>query len=478
LARPAASHGAPLGGGLSATDRDSGAPACLPFVPPLPDSSRPRRHRHDVLTIRLALCLVVQLHLSWRGMAGVLALLAGWTGCTPPAFSTARSWLLRLGLFVLRRAVPAAVGGWVLLVDNTIQLGQRKALVVLGLPLAALRRTGFTLALRDVTVLALEVLEQSTAEKVHEVLQGVARRVGAIAQVVSDHGADILQGIRRLQQDKPGLVATYDVRHKLACLLKAELEPDARWRAFLRHGSATLVKLRQTAGHFLAPPPLRHKARYMNVAAHIRWAERLLAWQQAPDWAGLAAQLGQTAEQARRWWAERLGWLGDFRQEVAQYGALLGVAELAQQQVQQEGISRHSACRFWLSCHGALRPWDGRVQRFAAAVRSWLGAEGKQIPAGQSWLGSSDVIESLFGKYKALAERGPGQEFEANLLLLPLLGAALSNAEIQQGLQAVSGEQVQQWVEQNLGQTPAARKRRLLGTAAQQGADSEGPKVA
>ena len=142
-------------------------------MPPVDDLSRPHRHRYPVLSIRLAFLLVIDLHVSFRAVACILALFSPWVGCGSPCFSTIRQWLLRLGLFLLRRAIPFVPGGWILIADHTVQMGQHKCLVILGLPVAALGRTGFTLARSDVSGLAVEVMEHSTGEKILPILKKV-----------------------------------------------------------------------------------------------------------------------------------------------------------------------------------------------------------------------------------------------------------------------------------------------------------------
>ena len=77
------------------------------------------------------------------------------------------------------------------------------------------------------------------------------------------------------------VIVSYNAKsHLLACLLKAELGPDRRWQAFLRHCSRARVRLAQTAGHFLTPPAWRTKARYRNVAKYVRRARR----RSEPSW--------------------------------------------------------------------------------------------------------------------------------------------------------------------------------------------------
>src|SRR5262249_25602751 len=153
----------------------------------------------------------------------------------------------------------------------------------------------------------------------------------------------------------------------------------------------------------------------------------LLSWEQRGDWLKLSQVLGQaSAEEARAWFDEKLGWLRQFRAEVEQWQGMLEVAEVALAEVQQNGLSRQTAGRFWLKW---LRVRQGRclvVERFAQGVKEGLASEGEKVPRGQTLLGSSDVVESLFGKYKEMLEKSPEKELSASVLLLPLLSGTPS----------------------------------------------------
>jgi hypothetical protein len=456
----------------------------LTFRPAADDRSRPYRHRYPLLTIRLAVLLVVHVHVSWRGAQRALALCAALLGrqeLGSPCYATVRHWLLRLGLFLLRRP-RAWRDDWVLIIDHTLRLGQHKCLLVLGLPVAALRATGYALRHDQVTVLALEVMRRSTGEQVCEVLRRVRQRVGRVVQVVCDRGSDLLKGLRQFREEAAATVVSYDIRHLLAGLLRAELQHDPRWAEFLDGCTRVLAKVRQTAGNFLAPPVLRRKARYMNVDSHVAWAQQLLAWEQRGEWLALGEALGRPAGQAQAWFDEQLGWLRALREPLADYAGLLRVLELAEDEVHAAGLSRQTAAAFWARWQAQAEPSRWRVWQFARQVQAALRREGEQVPAGQTWLGSSLVIESLFGTYKELAQRSPSGEMGAEVLLLPLLTAPLSNELLREALETVSQEDVQEWLQEQFGEGPQTRKRTLLGGRGNEEASSEetqgGPRVA
>jgi hypothetical protein len=365
----------------------------------------------------------------------------------------------------LQRVLPRR-SDWVWILDHTIRLGQHKCLLILGVSLERLRSSRDPLGHHDVVVLDLWVSAHCTGEDVEDRLCNLAKRVGEPRQIVSDHGSDLRKGIGLFQAEHPGVVDTYDVTHRMACLLKAELGQDERWLEFLRCCTSSLRKLHQTRGSFLVPPAPRSLARYMNVDRHINWACRALSvleWRNGAEVAGL---LGMGEEAARAWVTEKLGWLQGFREDVGRYQRLLSVVRSTEEVVKNHGLGRGTSMQVWQGLAPEVLE-DASLNAFLRKVRSYLEEEGSKIPARQRWLGSSDVIESVFGKYKWLGEKGPYAEVSASVLTLPLLTTELTPELIREALTTVSMDDVRAWVAENVGPSTLAKVRGLTAAVAE-----------
>lgn len=84
---------------------------------------------------------------SLRGASRVLAEALGWT--TPiPHWTTGRLWLLRLGR-ATRTAAKERAADWAWLIDHSVQIGQEKRLVILGVRLGDLPPPGQCLTYAD-----------------------------------------------------------------------------------------------------------------------------------------------------------------------------------------------------------------------------------------------------------------------------------------------------------------------------------------
>jgi hypothetical protein len=414
----------------------------------------------------LALTWVCEAHTSYRAAALIFSTLDGLGLAVGPCAETIRLWLLRVGLFLLRRPVPWR-SDWAYLLDLTVQLGQHKCLVVLGIPLARFRANGYRLAHHDVQVLSVQVLTSCTAQTVYQQLLEVRRRAGTPAQVVSDHGSDVWGGIHLFRRKYQGVMEIYDVTHGLAVLLKRHLEGDGRWTGFVTACQKARQQLQQTTASFLRPPAWRQKARYLNLGSHLAWANDVLRLLTTAGVA-LAEPLGCTLRQAQQWLEEKLGWLHEYQEDVRRWSYFQKVVKCAEAEVKHNGLRRDSRRRIRQALQGDS-PKPQRERWFLRGVLKLVHGEAVKVPARQRFVGSTDVLESLFGKYKELADHGPIREITANVLMIPLFATPLTAELLRQALESVHEQDVCHWVQQQLGPSPQAKKRAALGDSRQAG---------
>jgi len=103
--------------------------------------------------------LVLQAVVSFRSVPRILALLRAEAGLGidwVPHFTSVINWTLRVGLGMLRQVAPIDAP-WVAIIDHSIDVGTKKALVVLRVPLAALSQRGAAIQLGDCQCVGLTI---------------------------------------------------------------------------------------------------------------------------------------------------------------------------------------------------------------------------------------------------------------------------------------------------------------------------------
>ena len=406
----------------------------------------------DAATVATATRGVLECRTSLRGVCGWLAMTLGLVLC----HETIRHWLHRLGCYLLQQPVERR-DDWVVFIDHTMERGAARCLLVLGMPLGRWQRHGGALTHAEVQVLMVEVVEHSSGAVVHDQLQRLGTRIGVPAQIVSDHGGDLAKGIELFRQEHPGVVDTYDVSHKLACLLKAELEPDRRWQEFLRQAGRARALLQQAKGGLPRPPALRTKARYQNLEGLVAWGESILALEHPELAERLGTQRGSSPAEARQWFDQTVGWVRGFAAELASWRGLLAIIETTRGEITKEGLH--------LASGPALGPLlaagDDRGRRFATRVVDFVTEQGARVPSGQRYVGCSDVIESIFGKYKSYLERSPAPSLGTNVVLFPLFVTRVTAELVGQALKTVKHLTAQGFVRMMGGRSESQMRQEL-----------------
>jgi hypothetical protein len=415
----------------------------------------PAHHHYGVGVMQWYVRFVLEGATSLRAASRVLEILRGRLAGVheAPAANTGQWWLLRLGLHELRRPKDRATD-WVLLLDHTIQIGQVKCLLIVGLRLSdwELRGRG-PLEHRDLTVLALEPARQSTAAEVEKQLDVVTAQIGPAAAIVSDQGTELKKAIANYQQRHPGTVVLSDIKHKTALLVKAELEADERWPKFVAQVGRTKAQLQQTELACLTPTSLKEKARYMNVSEFVSWGQRALrCLDAAPESRELAVESGRLET--------KLGWLREYREALSVWGGMMDVVEKTLEVIRPDGYHQHAAqvLREQLAC----LVQDDLSRRVAERAVAFVTEQSAAVGAQDHLPGSTEVLESLIGKGKRLE----GQQSRSGFTKM-VLGMAAAVVEptvehMRNALEQVKTRDVISWCKEKLGISVQAQRRRAL----------------
>ncbi len=347
------------------------------------------------------------------------------------------------------------------IVDHVVQLGPEKCLLIVGVRLSAVPVEGEYLTHAEVEPIAICPVPQSNGEIVYQPLEEARKRTGVPREILSDQGSDLHKGIRQFCAAHPETSAVYDLKPKVAAGLKRELGADPAWAVFSTLATQPIARVQQTALAALAPPRQRRKARYMNVAELVVWGGHIVQYldgvgSQQPDWDP------HRVEQA-------VGWVRQYRQELEQWRQLVEVGTIVEQFVKTHGVTLGGAqqVQHRLAETGTLP----RTQQLSAELLQFVREEGAKAKVGERLVGSSEVIESIFGKWKHLE----GDQARRGLTGLVLaLGAIVSHttaAVIKAALESVPTKTVLTWCREKLGKTVQATRRTLF--AAQRNAEQK-----
>ena len=399
-----------------------------------------------------SLALVLRAGTRLRRVAAVLAIHWSWCGVDAPVASyySVRLWLLRLGLYQLNRPKTQA-DDWMWIVDHTVQMGQRKCLIVVGIRQSAWDAKDRVLSHEDVELIDLQPVTESNGKVVYRQLKAAAAKTGIPRAIVSDNGSDLHCGIERFRKTHRKTAWLYDIKHKTACLLKHALEHDAAWQTFVTkiHRFKQQVTLTELAG--LAPPQQRSKSRYMNVDVLVDWAQRSLKLLDCRT-AIRAAGLKPARVEAK------LGWLRKFAPQLRRWGEMLAVIGATEHYVRHQGIHRKAADELAAMLPKPAAPAGKRLRK---QLLEFVHHEAQQAAEGERLLGSSEVLESIIGKFKYVAGERGQHGLTGMVLSIGALVGKQAVATVQTAMGAITNQQVWDWSRSHLGPTVQSVRGRI-----------------
>jgi len=394
--------------------------------------------------------LVLQAVVSFRSVPRILDLFrtAALLGISwVPHFTSVINWTLRVGLGLLRQ-VARITPPWVAIIDHSIDVGTKKALVVLRVPLAALSRRGAAIQLEDCECVGLTIAETVNGETVARHLEAIFNRSGSPAAITKDGDATLHKGVRLWMEKAHVTVPVIeDIGHVMAGALKAQFEHTSAYTRFTTLASKAAKSLRQTELAFLVPPKLRSKGRFLSIVKLARWGEKMrgvLAVRGRAKKGSLLAKLraalpGFLALRAFvETFASTAVTVSEVMETLKNKGLDHGTYEQCRQLAQQLPTNSVVKQRLddWLSRH--------------IDIHSQL----SPLPL----IVSSDIVESLFGNFKHILERSPQADMNRTTLLIPALCGNPDETTISTALGQAPHRDLLRWEQENIPYT--MRKKR------------------
>lgn len=400
-------------------------------------------HVYPVQMVALAVFIVVHAGGSLRCAAATIAFYAkmmGWK-YTRPSPSTIRNWVLRCGYQALKYTKDLK-GDYVLIIDESIQIGAEKLLLMLGIKVQTDRCFCTPLTGKDVQVLGMEVQSSWTSDLVVDFVKRNLndRPLINILYVVSDRGTSLLAAFRKLD-----LRWVSDCSHEMMNAVKDLFKHNK----VLSQLSASIGQLRQqlmlTKWSQLLPPTLRDKDRFLRIFTIVEWADRMDSY-----WNKLPPQGRQHIAFYRKAWP-LIRSLRQVRNLIVITAGILkscGMSEFTYRQWQDK-ISQYV---------GSQKVLTHQAKSFIAKMKIYFEDHARLYQQFGQLLCCSDIIESTFSRYK---NKGGMKAISADVLSIALYNQELTTHFIQAAMTTVSCKDVEQWQKLNVCQNRYGLRKRM-----------------
>lgn len=413
-------------------------------------NKNPRNFTYSLSAIRFAILMVIFGFNSLRGSAMNFKIFASALRKGLPRWTTIQNWILRFGLYKLLKPLPKRKD-WIWIIDHTINFGVKKCFVVLAVSHEAFEKKNYQLQHKDMEVAVIDVQEKATGKRVAKVLNKLCGEIGTPLQIVSDKGSNIKKGVEIFKNKSKKTIITYDITHKVSNELKKILNGNPRWNLFINKITDTKRKSLHTVMAYLAPPKPREKSRWLNLDFNLKWAETILdnKHQSRP---------GRLTKHQQKF-RELFDWLDEFEEDIKEWRLLLNVVDEAQKEVKRNGLSKETNYNFKKITKKA-GVGNPTIEKIKLKITDFLISETAAMKDEQILLGTSDIIESVFGKFKIFSAKNPMKEIGRSVLTMPILTSEVTIEEVKEAMETISDKKLSEWLESNIGVSLFAKRRK------------------
>jgi len=412
------------------------------------------RRWYPILMIVMCIQLVLRAAISFRAAPKAIHIafsqFAAVKNQAIPTHKSVSRWLTQVGLYKLNCPKKKA-NDWALIIDNSVQIGPHKFLVILGVRLSRLRRKA--LSFEDMEMLVMEIREKSDATSVCKALEKAQKKVGKVVMVCADDGPDLRGGIV-LFCTKHKVGRSFDITHKIGTFLKKCLGKDPEWQAFASAAAESKKKMQQTQAAHLAPPNQRTKSRFLNIEILVHWGIDMITALESPK------------HPDKKLLEEYCGWVRQHKELLERLKQMTLISQKVREYIREHGISTNTGEQLNKRLENAMASFDFNEQacEYAGMVIDFCYEQSRVVPVGQVWVGSSEIIESLFGKLKSLEQDQSKGGFTSLVLGAAACVGKLDVVTVSAAMRQVRTADVDAWTKEQIGLTVLSKRRKALGS--------------
>lgn len=374
--------------------------------------------------------------------------------CTPltlgwqPHFTSVINWMHRLGLGLLNQ-VKKIEEDWLAIIDHSIGIGTKKALVVLRVRVDILSTKREAIQLEDCECIGVDVSETVNGETTADALEKIFKCSGRPVGIIKDCDATLNKACRLVsERHEDDIYAIDDIGHVLASALKADYAKRKTFKDFLVIVSNGAKCLYQTSLAAFIPPKLRSKGRFQSISRLGKWTKRMLSI--------LGVKQGNKKDKDRRRLEESFDGLVESGPCIENFCDACDLTNQVMKILKKKGLDqstykyRHELSNKLPESSEIKKRLQGWLNKHIAVVKKFT-----KLPAPVS----SDIIESIFGQFKYIISRGPYAEMNRSVLFIPTICGHQTDATILEILATTNKKDVEKWAQDNIGQTINQKKR-------------------
>jgi len=361
-----------------------------------------------------------------------------------PSHVTMRNWTLKLGYYELTRQKEKA-GDWIILLDHSIQFGREKIFVVLGIREEGFLKLNRPLQYTDLDTLLIKTRSSWKGADVSEEIIKLGAEIGGIKYAVGDYGGDLRKGLAL-----SGIAHIHDISHLIALTVEKLYENDERFIGLKNKMSNMRNKFAQTDISAAVPPKSRKKSEYQSFDKIIKWANaasNLIGDKLSnPGQVSYLQGFFTTVELDRI--KKELSWISDYSALIAELSEINRSIKKVEKEMKHNGLSRLSLAK----CTKELKKLkSGNGKKLNKELTAKIKWQINLLPNIGTVLFSSDILESIFGRYKNRLSENQMASITNLMLIIAAFTSDLTLESVKKSVETVKMSDIKSWSKQNVG---------------------------
>jgi len=366
-----------------------------------------------------------------------------------PCHNTINNWVKKCGLNVYENSGDKMSNtNYAAVIDESMMIGEEKLLFTLGVPALHQERP---LRSDDAQILDIAVAKSWNGEGIKKRLDMVAKKVGHPPDyVISDNASIMKKGIR-----EANIKHQRDISHSLGMYLERAYKDETDFKSYTKLMSQAKAKYNMTKFAYLLPPTQRTIARFINLSGWVQWSSNMLSGYQS---------MSEEEKNVFSFIPANTSLINELNEVVK-------CIEGIEYTCKQKGLSKKSICECQKIMKASLFKGNVRMIKLGERIRAFLKEEVKllseELPVHNN---SSDIIESLFGKYKERKSPNKLYGVTSQVLFIPLY-TRLINPKIAKDfnfktvLEEMKMDRIKDWRDKNLTPNLVTKRTQFLQKA-------------
>lgn len=353
---------------------------------------------------------------------------------TVPCYNTVENWVKKCGLKVYETSGGSLQNiDYAEIIDESMMIGSEKLLLTLGVPA---EHQGRPLNCGDVCVLDIAIADSWNGEGVATQLRKASKKIGHNPlYVISDNASIMKKGVRCAQMSHQ-----HDISHSLGMYLERAYKEQSDFKEYVRFMSESKFKYNMKKIAYLLPPTQRTMARFINLSSWVKWSSKML-------------NIYHTLTVVER---KVFSFIPANASLIDELSDVTKCIERIEYICKHNGLSKTTICQCQKVIEKYLFGGNLRMIELGKCIVEFLRKEIMLIRSNLvAHNNSSDIIESIFGRFKARKSTNKLNGVTPYILFVPIYVRLINKKQAQRfdfkvALEEKRIGEIENWAKKNL----------------------------